>query len=405
MVSFFWLVVSPCFGAPADIDSEHHRAGILSTYDLPVETMVVREDVVGPDTYLAELMVDHGVLPEEVPTVVAAAEGVFDVRRIHEGRPLLSFRHPDRTRPSYLVYEETERDFVVFDLTEPVRVTRGQKMVQRREVTVSGTIETSLYDALRAQNSPPTLVRALVEIFDNRIDFRRFRPGDRFRIIYEQELAGAEVIGVGKIKAAWIRHGDDESYAFLYDRPHETLYLDEHGIGVRTGFLRAPIKGGRVSSNYTGRRFHPVQKRYKPHLGTDYAAPVGTPILAMADGTVSEAEYSRHNGHYVKIRHDAVHETQYLHMVRIAEHIAPGTEVHRGQVIGYVGETGLAVGPHVCLRFWKNGRQVDFRNHRQHDTEVGKMLSEAQLRNYLAPLRQRLDGLAQPVAAQQAVAE
>jgi murein DD-endopeptidase MepM/ murein hydrolase activator NlpD len=128
---------------------------------------------------------------------------------------------------------------------------------------------------------------------------------------------------------------------------------------MKRAFLKAPVKFSRISSRYSNRRFHPVLKRYKGHYGTDYAAPHGTPIVAVANGVVTATSYTKNNGNYVKLRHDDVYETQYLHMQRFARGIRPGVHVSQGDVIGYVGATGLATGPHVCFRFWKNGRQVD----------------------------------------------
>ncbi len=147
--------------------------------------------------------------------------------------------------------------------------------------------------------------------------------------------------------------------AIPFEQDGQVDYFDEDGQSLRKAFLRTPVKYSRISSRYTQRRFHPVQKRYKAHLGTDYAAPTGTEIRTVGDGIVEEARYSQYNGNYVKIKHNGTYSTQYLHMSRIASGMKPGTKVKQGQVIGYVGSTGLATGPHLCFRFWKNGRQVD----------------------------------------------
>ncbi len=398
MIPALSIAFLSCFGTPfanasTELDLERRERSRFAAYDLPVGDYVPGSGLIGEADYLASIMSANGASIASIRQAVAAAKGIFDVRRVRAGRPFLTLREPETDALRYLIYEENDRDYVVFDLGEPVRVYRGQKLMRLREVSVAGTIETSLYDALANQGRPTLLAGALADIFGRKVDFRRIRKGDRFRIIYEQQLAGETVVGIGRILAAWMAHDDEEHYAFLHDNPHESLYLDEHGIGIRTAFLRAPIKGGRITSDYTRSRFHPVQKRYKPHLGTDYAAPTGTPILAMSDGVVTEATRSRHNGNYVKIAHDGVYATQYLHMSAIAEGIAPDQRVVRGQVIGFVGETGLAVGPHVCLRFWKNGNQVDFRYHRHLGAEVGQMITDGEIVDLTEPLRDRLDGL------------
>jgi murein DD-endopeptidase MepM/ murein hydrolase activator NlpD len=150
-----------------------------------------------------------------------------------------------------------------------------------------------------------------------------------------------------------------ELYAYPFDQGNGLDYFDEEGKSLRKALLKYPIEFTRISSRYTMNRFHPVQKRWKAHLGTDFAAPTGTPIRSVGDGLVEEAQYKSNNGNYVKVRHNATYTTQYLHMSRIASGVKAGTRVKQGQVIGYVGSTGLATGPHLCYRFWKNGVQVD----------------------------------------------
>ncbi|MDJ0835604.1 MAG: M23 family metallopeptidase [Acidobacteriota bacterium] len=389
-------------GAPNEVPD---RTGIFNendhlgaAYDLPFGNYRVHRHKVAPQSSLAVILVERGVHPDRIQDTVRASRGVFDVRRIQAGRPILALHDIEREDAlRYLVYEENKQDFVVFDLNESVKVYRGRKLKRLREREVFGVIETSLYHALTGQGLPKQLTNALADVFHKRIDFRKLQPGDRFRLIFEEEIAAGKAVGLGRIKAAWFARGETEHYAFLYDKEHETLYLDESGKGVRTDFLRAPIKGGRVSSHYAGRRFHPVQKRYKAHLGTDYAAPEGTPILAMADGEVTEARRARYNGRYVKLKHDAVYETQYLHMSRIAEGIESGVKVKRGQVIGYVGRTGLATGEHVCLRFWKNGRQVDYRRQRFADSRKTLQATPAEKAVLIDPLKKRLDAMEQPV--------
>jgi murein DD-endopeptidase MepM/ murein hydrolase activator NlpD len=193
---------------------------------------------------------------------------------------------------------------------------------------------------------------------------------------------------VEKIHAAVYKHAGSQFYSFYYPTK-DMNYFDEKGFGLRKFFLSAPLKFSRISSRFTGNRFHPVQKIWKAHLGTDYAAPVGTPIWATADGIVVEATYNPNNGNYVKIRHNNTYQTQYLHMSRIAQGMHAGVRIRQGQIIGYVGSTGLASGPHVCYRFWKNGSQIDPNRERsfiKSDVNVGKDPKFSALRDSLMQL-------------------
>ena len=215
--------------------------------------------------------------------------------------------------------------------------------------------------AIMENNMSPALVMKLSNIYAWTIDFFRIQKGDKFKVYYEERFVENEFVGIGRIWAAKFTHQSEEFYAFYFKEEGENFgdYFDEESKTLRKAFLRAPLNFSRISSRYSKRRRHPVTGRVKPHLGTDYAAPKGTPILSTANGRIVEARYKRNNGNYVKIRHNNTYTTQYLHMSKIKSGIRPGVHVRQGDVIGYVGSTGLATGPHVCYRFWKNGQQVD----------------------------------------------
>jgi murein DD-endopeptidase MepM/ murein hydrolase activator NlpD len=205
----------------------------------------------------------------------------------------------------------------------------------------------------------PELVIKLSEIFAWQIDFYRIREGDHFKVIYEEEFVDNRSIGVKNILGAYFNYSDEEFFAIPFDQDSIPQFFDENGKSLRKAFLKAPLEYSRISSRYSLKRFHPVRKVYKAHLGTDYAAPTGTPIRSVGDGIVIEASYTGNNGRYVKIKHNSVYSTQYLHMSKFARRIKRGTKIKQGEVIGYVGSTGLATGPHLCFRFWKNGVQVN----------------------------------------------
>ena len=251
-------------------------------------------------------------------------------------------------------------DYVVFDIRDTIDVFLGQKEVEVKTREASGQIESSLWNSLVENKMSPALVMELSSIYAWTIDFFRIQKGDYFKVVYEEKYVEGEFIGIGRVYAALFNHANEDFYAFYFEEEENYGdYFDDEGAALRKAFLRAPLNYSRISSSFSKRRKHPVTGRIKAHLGTDYAAPTGTPILSTANGTVTEARYKRNNGNYVKVRHNSTYSTQYLHMSKIKSGIRPGVYVKQGEVIGYVGSTGLATGPHVCYRFWKNGRQVD----------------------------------------------
>ena len=209
------------------------------------------------------------------------------------------------------------------------------------------------------KDADPELVEKLSEVYAWQIDFYHIQKGDKYKVIYEEKYVDNRPVGIGNVLGAYFNYHGEEFYAIQFDDGGGEQYFDESGKSLRKAFLKAPLKFSHITSRYSMHRYHPIEHRVKPHLGTDFAAPTGTPIHSTGDGIVTEATYSRFNGNFVKIKHNSVYSTQYLHMSKIASGIHPGVAVKQGQVIGYVGMTGEATGPHVCYRFWKNGRQVD----------------------------------------------
>ncbi len=305
----------------------------------------------------AAILARYEVPYTDVVALTQAARGVFNIRQLQAGRPLHVYR--DSTGAQVFVYQPDPVRFVVFDRRAPVYVYTGRRAVERVPRQVHGIIRGSLYETLQAAGADPELAVRLSEIFAWQIDFYRIQRGDRFVALYEEARIDGEPVGIERVLAARFQHQGKDFYAFRFEQASGLDYYDEQGRNLRQAFLKAPVRYSRITSRYSLSRFHPIQKRYKPHLGTDYAAPAGTPVYATGDGVVIAAGYDAYNGNYVKIRHNAVYTTGYLHFSRIAPGIRPGVRVRQGQVIGYVGSTGLATGPHVCYRFWKNGQQVD----------------------------------------------
>ena len=305
---------------------------------------------------------------------------MFDVRRLRAGRHYTVFEKKDSTEQAQIfVYEIDRVNFIVYDLRDSLKIYRDKKPVKIVTKEASGVINSSLYLSLEKQGYNPELAITLSEVYAWSIDFYHIQTGVRFKVIYDDIVVDGESIGIKRIKAGYFEHFKKPFYAIQFSQNGQSEYYDQENRGLRRQFLKAPVKFSRISSRFSMRRYHPVQKRNKPHLGTDYAAPKGTPIYATANGVITHAKYNRYNGNYVKVRHNSVYTTQYLHMSKIKRGIRPGVKVNQGDVIGFVGSTGLATGPHVCYRFWKNGRQVD--PYRQ-KLPKSKPIHEANLETY-----------------------
>jgi murein DD-endopeptidase MepM/ murein hydrolase activator NlpD len=352
-----------------------------SAYGIPLSGFVLESGVVRSGATFGDLLSAHGVPMATIHALVEAAKPFFDVRRMRTGHPYAFIFTEDGTRtPAYFVYEADPVDYVVFKLLDSVSVHLGQRPVKTEEHTISCAVTGALYNDLANAGADPQLAVQLADVFAWTIDFYRIQKNDIFSVVYTEQTVDGEPFGTPHVLAARYTSGGKVKEAFRFDEATGSVqYFDEKGNSLRKAFLKAPLKFSRITSGFSGRRLHPVQKVMKAHLGTDYAAPYGTPILAVGDGIVEKAGRTAGNGNYVKIRHNGTYSTQYLHMRKIL--VREGEAVQQGDVIGEVGSTGLATGPHVCFRFWKNGQQVDHRREEFPNTEP---LDEAQLPAFFA---------------------
>lgn len=367
-------------------------------FGIDLTGMHVEKGKIRPNQFLADILMPYQIDYSSIAHLVQKAQPVFDIRKIRSGANYTIISKADSAlEVQYFVYEQSPVDYIVFDLTDSMRVAKSTKPVTLEERTASGLIESSLYKTLLDQNLSPAIAMELSEIYAWSIDFYRIQKGDFFKIIYDVKKVEDQVIGIADIKACIFNHFDEDYYAFQFEQDSILDYYDERGNSLRKAFLQAPLKFSRISSGFTYRRFHPVQKRWKAHLGTDYAAPTGTPIMAVGDGVVSEAQYSKFNGNYVKIKHNGTYTTQYLHMSKRHPDMKPGKRVRQGDIIGYVGSTGLATGPHVCFRFWKNGEQVDHRREKLPPSKPIKPENKSEYNLHLKWWKDRLDSIIAPV--------
>ena len=324
----------------------------------PYPFYTIEEYRIRPGDYWGLITKRFGVDYTMSMSLIQKSKGIFDVRKLVTGKPLhVVYSDPCRP-PVALIYRSSPTEYIHFNL----RDTTVEQVALPVEIVVeaiAGTIDESLWLTLQKQNVSWELIAKMESALAWAVDFYHINRGDRFKAVYEQKYLHGEKVGLGKLLGAYFQTRGREYYVVYFDNGRTKGYFAPDGTPAKGRFLRSPVKFARITSRYNRRRFHPILKRVRPHLGTDYAAPYGTPILAVGDGVVERVGYTRGNGRYVKIRHDRVYQSQYLHMSRFAKGIRRGVRVRQGQVIGYVGSSGLATGPHVCFRFWKNGRQVD----------------------------------------------
>ena len=345
-----------------------------SLYGINIDSMYVETKKIKWGQSFSDILYKSGIDNKIIFDAINKSKNIFNLKTLKRGNEYKLLYYLDKKTPSYFIYEPDLFSGVVYSLEDSIFVDKRIKPIHLKERVVYGNIESSLYETIEKNKFPLDLVYLLVDVFAWQVDFYKINKGDKFKVVYLEEIVDNKVIGIKEIKAAYFYHDNKDYYAFKYDQGKGIDYFDEKGNNLRKTFLRSPLNFSRISSRYSKKRFHPVLKRYKSHLGTDYAAPRGTPIRSVADGVVTEARRNRGNGIYVKIKHNNKYSTQYLHMSKFAKKIKEGAWVVQGQTIGYVGSTGLASGPHVCFRFWKNGIQVD--PYKQNDLPPGEPISQ-----------------------------
>lgn len=329
-------------------------------YGFEIDSMIVVEDRIMRNQNLSEILVKFNISYQKIHELAINSKPVFDVRKIVPNRKYTMICYPDSLQTAKaMIYEPSPIEYIIFNLDDSVTVVKVEKEIVIIEREIAGIIERSLAVSMSELGESPQLTNDFVDVLAWQIDFFRLQKGDKFKVIYEEKQVESKAIGIGKIKGIYLEHFGNDYYAYYFDQGSGIDYFDGEGNSLRKAFLKYPLDFTRISSRYSGNRFHPVQKRWKSHRGTDFAAPKGTPIRSVGDGIILEAKYGVNNGNYVKVKHNATYSTQYLHMSKIASGIRPGTKVSQGQTIGYVGSTGLARGNHLCYRFWKNGVQID----------------------------------------------
>jgi len=374
---------------------EVEKPRIIEEFGYVLNNYKVIKDTIQSGESFGEILDRHHIDYPMIYKIAEAAKDTFDIRRLRAGKPYTILASKDSTEKAQVfIYQPNKVEYLIVDFSDSIQTKFGRKEVKIVEKTASGIIESSLSEAIEGQNLNYILAHEMSDIYAWTIDFFHLQKGDKFKLIYEEKFINDTIsVGVGNIKAAYFVHKDNPMYAFNFvtdSTKNVNDYYDENAKTLRRQFLKAPIKFSRISSRYNlKRRIKYYGNRVRAHKGTDFAASVGTPIMSTANGTVVESRYRGGNGNYVKIRHNSVYSTQYLHMKKRA--VKKGDYVKQGDVIGYVGMTGNTSGPHVCYRFWKNGQQVDPFKQKLPEADPIREDLKADYFLHIAPIKEQLD--------------
>jgi murein DD-endopeptidase MepM/ murein hydrolase activator NlpD len=330
-------------------------------FGFPVDSFRITAGKIRSGQNLGSILSEYGVTTQKIDQLSRNSEGVFDLRKIRDGQDFYLFQSRDTDcEACYFVYEKNKVEYVVFNLKDSLSISLGKKEIRIEQKSASGVIHSNLWNTITANRLSPMLAIELSRIYAWSIDFFGIQKGDRFRLLYEEQFADTVSIGVGPVYAAEFEHAGKSYKAFRFFQAQRFEYFNENGENLRKEFLKAPLNFSRVSSHFSASRLHPVLKIRRPHFGVDYAAPRGTPVESIGDGTVTEKGFQHGGaGNYLKIRHNSEYSTAYMHLSGFGKGIVRGSRVSQGEVIGFVGSTGLATGPHLDFRVYRNGTPVD----------------------------------------------
>jgi len=333
-------------------------------FGIPIDSVEIQDYIVKRNESLYLILDKFDFSPQEIYSITQEASDIIDFNQIKPGQKYRAYISADSTRDvSHILIQNNPLDYVVLDWQkDSLQIYKASRPLTSKTVAASGKIENSLYQTISSKGGSQLLANRMANIFAWQINFFGLRPGDSFEVLYDKQFIDDDYYGIGDIKAAEFTHRGESYQAYKFRHGDVEGYFNEKGESVQKALLQAPFKfSQRVSSNFSRSRYHPILKKRVPHTGVDYAAPPGTPVLAVGDGTVTEARYRGANGNIVKITHNSTYRTAYLHLRGFARGINRGVKVEQGEVIGYVGSTGRATGPHLHYSLYKNDRPVNSR--------------------------------------------
>ena len=332
-------------------------------YGICIDSLNVVEGQVQKNEFLANILQKEGVNYNTVNYIDRNCRKVFDVRKIKVGNKYVFLTTRDSIPTAkYWIYEIDRTNYAVFQLTDSLAAWRGEKEVITTVEHVGVEIKSSLWNAMAEAGCDASLILELSDIYAWTIDFFGIQPGDSCKAIFEKKYIVGDTVpyGIGNVIASYFKNKGEGKYAFSFEQNGRKEYFDENGDNLRKAFLKAPLNYRRISSTFSNGRMHPVYHVVRPHHGVDYAAPAGTPVQSIGDGTVIAKGWDKKGGgNYVKIKHNSTYTTTYMHLKGFAKGIAQGVKVKQGQTIGYVGSTGASTGPHLDFRLQKNGTYID----------------------------------------------
>ncbi len=373
----------------------------INEFGFNLDNFLVVRDTIKPGDSFGQILENNKLEYPKIFQIAEKAKDTFDIRNLQIGKPytLLCSKEDSLNRPQCFIYQPNSIEYVVINFTDSINAYKESKPVKIVEKEASGVINSSLYVTLQEQGLSPRVAYDMSDIYAWTIDFFRIQKGDRFKILYTEKYINDSIfVGLDKIHAAYFEHKSEPIYAFEFETDstkHIVDYFDENAKNLRRAFLKAPVQFSRVSSRYNlRRRIAYYGNKVRPHRGTDFAAPIGSDILATANGTVVESARRGGNGNYVKIKHNSTYSTQYLHMKK--RNVKVGDFVKQGDLIGWVGMTGNTGGPHVCYRFWKNGKEVDPFKQKLPEAEPISDSLKIRFVEYIKPIKSKLDAISFP---------
>jgi len=342
------------------IDQNIIYHNIKKEYEITIDSFNIVQSKIRRNYNLARLLSEAGLESQLVNKATFRSSEVFDIRRIKAGNHYRLYYTKDSANTlKYFVYQHSPTEYLKISLNEEPQAIRGVKDIINIKKTCSGTISSSLWTTMVENNIDPMMANRLSEIYAWTVDFFGLDEGDKFKVVYDEQFVDSIAIGIGNIYSASFTHHGEELYAFQFEQNGVTSFFDENGKSLRRQFLKAPLKFSRISSGYSNSRLHPILKIRRPHRGIDYAAPKGTPIHSIGDGKIIKKGYTKAAGYYIKVKHNSVYTTGYNHLSRYPKGIKVGQRVTQGDIIGYVGSTGYATGPHLDFRMWKNNQAIN----------------------------------------------
>jgi len=349
-----------CVQKPKEQFIDEEETIIDTLYGITIDTLDVMEGKIQRGENLSQLLSKYGVDAVTIDEISKKCENIFDLRNIRSGNNYTILQTQDSLKlVRYFIYEQNPFSYVVFDFSDTISIYEESKEIEIKLRISSGTIKSSLWDAVSEIDANPELALRMSEIYAWAIDFYGLQKNDEFTVVYDEILVDDRPVNIGTIYYAVFRHSNKPFYAFRYQQDTISEYFNEEGENLRKAFLKTPLRFTRISSRFSYSRMHPIFRVRRPHHGVDYAAPTGTPVMTVGDGVVEYAGYSGGAGNMVKIKHNSTYSTAYMHLARFGKSIKKGVRVSQGQVIGYVGSTGHSTGPHLDFRFYKNGQTVD----------------------------------------------